>query len=203
MSRYLFLLILIGYWAPLKAQNQEECKYVLTGTVIDQHDQSHLAFASIYIIQLGKGSVADENGNYRLENICEGSYQLVVSHVSCSPDTLDILVNRNIKRTLFLEHHHEDLAGITILGQNLQRRANSTNLEYTLGQSEVEQFSSESLGDALRLVPGVSSLKTGHTIVKPVVQGLYGSRIMTVNYGVRMQDMEWGDEHSSTIDINT
>ena len=107
-----------------------------------------------------------------------------------------------MKRTLLLEHHTEALKDITITGQDLQKTSNSDQ-ENSLDTDAIENYSGKSLGDALKLLPGVSTLKTGNTIVKPVVQGMFGSRILTVNQGVRMQDMEWGDEHASNLDINT
>jgi iron complex outermembrane receptor protein len=202
MSRYLFILLLVGIWASSKAQTGQECNFTLSGSVIDEHDQSPLSFATVYILESEQGVVADENGKYLLEDLCKGEYSIVVSHVSCEPDTLSIQVNRSQKRTLLLEHHAEALSEVTVVGENLEQQTTSDQVN-TLGLSSIERYTGASLGDALRLIPGVSSLKTGNTVVKPVVQGLFGSRIITVNHGVRMQDMEWGDEHASTIDINT
>lgn len=46
-------------------------------------------------------------------------------------------------------------------------------------------------------------LKTGNSVVKPIIHGLYGSRVAIVNDGMRQQDQEWGVEHAPNIDINT
>ena len=40
------------------------------------------------------------------------------------------------------------------------------------------------MGDALKEIAGVSSLNTGSTIVKPIIQGLNGSRVLIMNNGV-------------------
>ena len=184
------------------AQSDPNCSFSLSGKVIDEHDQSALSFATVYVMELSQGIVADAQGSYLLENLCKGLYTIVVSHVSCEPDTLSVRVSKNMKRTLLLEHHTEALEDVTITGQNLQSNSNSDQ-ENSLSTNAIESYSGKSLGDALKLLPGVSTLKTGNTIVKPVVQGMFGSRILTVNQGVRMQDMEWGDEHASTLDINT
>jgi iron complex outermembrane receptor protein len=43
---------------------------------------------------------------------------------------------------------------------------------------------------------GVSSLKTGSSVVKPVINGLFGSRVPVINNNVRLEDQEWGTEHA-------
>lgn len=179
-----------------------DCDLSLSGQVIDEHDQSSLSFATIYLIEEKRGVVADSAGSYQFSNLCEGWYTAVVSHVSCQPDTLKVNLTSNTRLNLFLEHHAQSLQQLTILGRNLQNESNSDQ-QQILDLSSLDRFSHQSLGDVLNEIPGVSSLKTGSHIVKPVIQGLYGSRVVTINQGVRMQDMEWGDEHASMIDINT
>lgn len=60
-----------------------------------------------------------------------------------------------------------------------------------------------SLGDALKEVTGVTSLSTGNTIVKPIINGMHSSRIIIMTNGVRLQDQDWGVEHAPNIDVNT
>ena len=201
MKHLLFILALVVSWASSSAQIDENCRFSVSGAVIDEHDRSNLGFATVYLVEPNKGTVADSSGKFEINRLCKGKYTLVVSHVSCQPDTLLLQVDNNVKLNLFLEHHPEVLQQITIVGQSAQ--ANSSDQQRSLGLSTLEMYSHRNLGDVLTELPGVSTLKTGNTIVKPVIQGLYGSRVITVNQGVRMQDMEWGDEHSSMIDINT
>ncbi|MBQ0739804.1 Plug domain-containing protein, partial [Aquimarina celericrescens] len=75
--------------------------------------------------------------------------------------------------------------------------------EETIDSDIIEKYSSASLGDALKEITGVFSLNTGSTIVTPINQGPSGSRVLFMNNGVRMQDMEWGDEHAPNLDVNT
>jgi iron complex outermembrane receptor protein len=185
----------------LSAAQIDSCSYILSGSVIDEHDQSPLDFATVYIIELSKGVVAGEGGNFHIEDLCAGTYTVVVSHVSCQPDTSLVAINQNTKLNLYLEHHTEALKQITITGQELETALNSDQ-EQVVGIGTLDRYTHKNLGDVLTEIPGVTSFKTGNQMVKPVVQGLFGSRIITINQGVRMQDMEWGDEHGVMIDIN-
>jgi iron complex outermembrane receptor protein len=49
-------------------------------------------------------------------------------------------------------------------------------------------------------IAGVSSLKTGSSVVKPVINGLFGSRVPVINNNVRLEDQEWGTEHAPNFD---
>lgn len=198
-------LFLFGFfffsWTCLWAQT-EKCDFTLSGQVIDEHDQTPLPYATVYIKETGHGIVADSNGFYVLPKLCIGKLNLVVNHVSCKPVTLMVTIKGNARQNLYLEHHLEDLQEITIAGVHIESQTNSAQ-EQQLQLSTLERYGQVSLGDALKEVIGVSSLSTGKTIVKPVIQGLSGSRVLVVNQGVRMQDMEWGDEHAPNVDINT
>ena len=51
------------------------------------------------------------------------------------------------------------------------------------------------VSDALAKLPGVSQLNTGVGISKPVIRGLYGSRVQAVLSGLRFDNQQWQDEH--------
>jgi len=78
---------------------------------------------------------------------------------------------------------------------------NSQN-EQNLNREQLATYNSLSIGDALKEISGVTSLTSGNTIVKPVIQGLHSSRIIIMNNGVRQEDQEWGEEHAPNLDIN-
>lgn len=59
------------------------------------------------------------------------------------------------------------------------------------------------LMDVLARARGVSFISNGITVAKPVIQGLYGNRILLVNNGVSHRGQQWGDEHSPEIDWNS
>ena len=201
MRRYITIYIFLVFWLGAKAQS-DSCLYSITGKVIDEHDQSDLGFATIYIKELQRGVVADEFGAFRLEKLCAGNYTITISHVSCQPVSATVNVEDDVQQNFYLEHHIEALRAISIEGSDLSTITNSAQ-EHTLDQEILDRFSSGSIGEALNQIAGVSTLSTGKTLVKPIVQGLYGSRILMINQGVRVQDMEWGEEHAPNIDINS
>lgn len=64
----------------------------------------------------------------------------------------------------------------------------------------LEQSPALSLAQLLEKLPGVSSISSGSTIAKPVIQGMHSSRILMINNGVRMESQSWGADHAPEID---
>ncbi len=180
----------------------QECNNILLGEVVDFHDQSPLADATISIVRQSGNTLSDANGKFSLKGLCDGTIELEVSHPECKTQFIEVEVIGNSYVKITLEHHLEELEEVKVTGKVNGEKTNSAQ-ETTLTTSDLERYTSQSLGDALRQISGVSSLNTGANIVKPVIQGLSGSRVLVLNNGVRMQDMEWGDEHAPNVDINS
>ena len=180
--------------------SQDTCKGIFEGRVIDYHNNITLANATIEV--LGKGIIAktDATGNFRLENLCPGATDFEISHPDCDTVQLTVDIQELTNMDIRLEHHLEELDEVKVVGAT-KKKTNSSQ-ELVIQTKTIEQYSSGTLGDALKEISGVSSLNTGANIVKPIIHGLNGSRVLLLNNGVRMQDMEWGDEHAPNIDIN-
>ncbi|RYD92447.1 MAG: TonB-dependent receptor, partial [Sphingobacteriales bacterium] len=58
----------------------------------------------------------------------------------------------------------------------------------------------ESLGEALKRLPGVNSIQTGPAISKPVIHGMHSNRVLIFNSGVRIEGQQWGSEHAPEVD---
>ena len=197
--RYLFTIVCLFGWSLAFSQ---DCTYTISGTVSDIHDNTPLAGAMIIVAGLETAGLTDLDGNYKLENICKGDYMLQISHAECTTKVFKITVKQNEINDFSLEHHLESLNEVILKG-NTYTTKSETVLENTIESSTIDNFSGSNIGDVLKTLSGVSSLNTGNTIVKPVINGLHSSRITIINNGVRMQDQEWGAEHAPNVDINT
>ena len=40
------------------------------------------------------------------------------------------------------------------------------------------------------------------TYIKPIINGLYGSRVPIINNNVKLEDQQWGTEHAPNFDVN-
>ncbi|MBP2831169.1 TonB-dependent receptor [Aquimarina sp. U1-2] len=193
------LTLILVFLISVRILSAQDCEQSLTGRVIDFHDGVPLEGATITFNN--QMIVTDSNGNYTIDGLCALSYAFTVSHEDCNSQVFTLDIAKVSTKNFYLEHHLNELQEVKITGKD--RTETSSAQEATLDQNTIEKYSSATLGDALKEIPGVSSLNTGSTIVKPIIQGLSGSRVLIMNNNVRMQDMEWGDEHAPNIDINT
>lgn len=175
---------------------QENCNYQLSGFIIDEHDSSKLAFASLAILGEKRGVAADVNGHFVLNNLCAKNYRIVISHIGCEPDTISIAVRKSQKITFYLEHHLEELQEVEISGNSESKTDNRSEI------SEMTRLENtgKPLGEILSSINGVNSFKTGANISKPVINGFKNNRVQFINQGVQLQSQQWGDEHAPEID---
>lgn len=143
-------------------------------------------------------TVTDAQGFYRLE--------LAASEVTISATFVGYR-SAEKKRTISSDTTVDfslkpDTAVLSEVNVTATPNRNAITPKTTLSTKDAERYSNAALGDLLREVSGVSSLKTGSTVVKPVINGLHSSRVVLVNNDVRMEDQQWGLEHAPNLDVN-
>lgn len=180
----------------------QTCKNSLSGTVIDSHDGSMLVGATLIVAGTEQTVETDFEGKFTISNLCDQTYSIQVYHPYCLTRGYTVNVSGDTEKTFRLEHHLEELNEVTLQGKAILTKTLTLH-ENELSNDALERFSSGSLGDALNSLSGVSSLNTGNTVVKPMINGLHSSRVLIINNGVRMEDQEWGSEHAPNVDVNS
>ncbi len=178
----------------------QKCDVKFEGHIIDFHDNQALDEALVSIPSLNLNQLTDENGYFSFENLCHGTYEVLVTHEECDPLQEMVALNQNESVSWFLEHHIVQLENIEAKG--FQKRANDTQAENHIHKEEINKNSVETIGYLLKSVSGVSGLETGNNIIKPMIHGMHSSRVIMMNQGVRQEDMEWGVEHAPNMDLN-
>lgn len=182
--------------------NSQNCKNSVSGKVTDLHDGSTLSGATLVLTEINKTVQTDIEGYYTISGLCKDEvYSIEILHPACETMRFRLKVSGDLTRDFKLEHHIEALNEIIVSGKAYEEKSSSV-FENKVSTKTLEQFSTASLGDALKSLSGVSSLNKGNGIVKPIINGLHSSRIIMINNGVRMQDQEWGKEHAPNIDVN-
>ncbi|EAZ96619.1 hypothetical protein FBBAL38_04330 [Flavobacteria bacterium BAL38] len=164
-------------------------------------DENGLPLRDAHVHIANKTTSTDANGSYVLSDIPKGKQKLYISFIGyfAIDETIDISSDLTLNRKLKLDV--TKLEDVTIQ-QTTNSKSESSN-EQVLKSATIEKFSNQTLGDALKEVSGVSVLKTGSTIVKPVINGLHSSRVPIINNNVRLEDQQWGTEHAPNFDINS
>ncbi len=172
------------------------CDQMINGVVMDLVTKEVLSFATVSIQETAEGVVTNEHGEFVFEGVCDEEFHLEVRFVGY--------------KTVVHHHdfHHEDpmiylapdetlLESIVIEGTRLEAFQSLAiqNLEI----NKVALLSS-SVGDLTEQLTGISTLRTGSNIAKPIIHGLHSNRVLVVNNGLRHSYQVWGEGHAPEID---
>ncbi|MEZ5013018.1 MAG: TonB-dependent receptor [Chitinophagales bacterium] len=87
------------------------------------------------------------------------------------------------------------LHGVVVSAYRTERPEETSIQIEPITIQEIRQSGAFNISDALSKMPGLSQLSTGVAISKPVIHGLYGSRVLVLINGMRFDNQQWQDEH--------
>lgn len=190
--RCFYLCVFLFFTLSLKAQ------FSFKGTIADENN---LPLKDVHVHLGSKITATDNEGNFTIENILPGEYKLYISYIGYETVSENIVISENTfyNKQLRLEIISLESATVSEIGN----KYSSVENEQKISINTLERYSNAALGDALKEIPGVSTLKTGTTVVKPVINGLHSFRVPIINDNVKLEDQQWGVEHAPNFDINS
>lgn len=143
-----------------------------------------------------QGTTTDIQGRFILKGLCEEEMDLIITHVGYkqvvhhhdiyhSDPKIFLAVDDQLLESVVVEDsQHEELKSVAVQRKELSELAvvNAT------------------IGELTEQISGVSVLKTGANISKPIIHGLHSNRVLVINDGVRHAYQVWGLEHAPEID---
>ena len=180
----------------------QSCDLILKGEITDLHDNSLLIGAVVSIQGTNFFSQTDLDGTYEIKGLCPGKYNLVISHPECKAINKKLNLKQSRVYNLELEHHVNKLDEIIVTDSKVSKLRKSIQ-EVSLNISDINSYGSNTLVEALNYIPGASILKTGNSIGKPIIHGMYGSRVGIVTDDFRQYDQQWGPDHAPNIDFDS
>ncbi len=191
-----FLLCLLPF-----TLSSQSCLLELKGTVSDADNREGLAYAYIKLQPGAQLLQTDEQGKFHYKGLCSGTYTLFLQHLGCR-DTFFILKIEKDKRVQYtLPHALNELRDIEIITRH-EAPAETQNVQ-VLDKKALDKVAGQSLADQLKQLNGVTTLNTGPTISKPMINGMQGYRVLILNNGVRLEGQQWGNEHAPELDPYT
>ncbi|MFT6966642.1 MAG: iron complex outermembrane receptor protein [Marivirga sp.] len=195
---FLVALILVLGQCTLLAQNP--CTVEFKGQVFEKGSHKPVSFASLYFDELRKGVQSNERGEFSLQLPCNMWLNIIASQFDYQQDTIKLFTDAsNSSLEIYLSTKNLELSTITVHGHQpeLLLKSNVTTL---LAARELREQAGKSLSETLGSIAGVYNIKTGPGINKPMIHGLYGSRIQVVNNEVAQMGQQWGADHAPEID---
>ena len=195
----LSLLLLYALGAAPKARAQVVRQLLIL--VRDAKTQHPIPSVSLHL-KRGPSTSTDAEGRCQLSlpastgstiilSLAKPGYQTVREHSYSLPAEGKPLIIDLEPRS---ERH---LKGVTVTGAG--RESSLTQQSTVLRTAHLQAQSEKSIARLLEALPGVSSIKSGATISKPMIQGMHSSRILLISNGVRLESQSWGADHAPEV----
>ena len=113
--------------------------------------------------------------------------------VSSIPERIDSLSHTDTGKTHHLSEVLVKASRPVVSSNEVAKKISAVTLERNLGRS---------LAQMLTEVSGVTMLQTGTTTAKPVIHGMYGTRVLIMNNGVRQSGQQWGEDHAPEVSVD-
>lgn len=194
MRKIIFFCAFILFFYDSHAQN------LIKGKITDQ-DNLPLTGATIFLPELNKGTMADNNGFYKLSGLPSGKVKIQFSYIGYTNkiETI-ILQNPETELNVTLEATTIRTEEIVVTGgYSSTQHENAIKIE-ALKLDYSDTRPTPNFTDIITKIPGVSMISKGSGVSKPVIRGLSMNDILILNNGVRFENYQYSDHHPLGID---
>lgn len=196
---YVFVGFILSVASSAHAEDKPlQAFHRVSGIVLDSTTREELIGASVLIEPLGIGRRTDRNGVFEFKGIRSGSYALHIRLVGYNDRHLELRLEQDAHVTILLSSRPVSGADVTVIAQSEVGKS-PAHIRH-LSAEEIEETRGQTLGETLEHISGVTTLRTGASIAKPVIRGLHSQRITVLNAGITQEGQQWGAEHGPEID---
>lgn len=197
-KQILFLFAFVAISTCLIGQNRS-----LTGTVVDEIGP--IPFATVAVKEGEFIVITDQDGNFVINNVPNGSYVLEVSSLGYKTHEEQVTIDDDkpaAKLSIRMKEDLQMLEEVVVTGVSRATLIRENPIPVTaLSYEEINHNPQSNIIDALvKNSAGLTVLKTGPNISKPFIRGLGYNRVLTLFDGIRQEGQQWGDEHGLEID---
>jgi iron complex outermembrane receptor protein len=173
----------------------------LTGRVIDTTGTA-LADVRVRVLELGRGTTTDAEGQFTLAQLPSGTYEVAFSRIGYAPVVRRVTVaSEDVNLDVSMRPSAVELPEVQVTASpNATTALTSPQPTSVLAGDNLRVAQAPSLGETINGLAGVHSINEGPAIGKPVIRGLTSSRVLVLDNGQRIETQGWGDEHSPNIE---
>ncbi len=185
---------------PLTLYAQQVQTYSVSGMVKGENGEPLMAH--IHIHELGKGAVADMDGNFSIKNLRPGTYHFHFTHMGFRSHTENVMIQDDeVRLSVTMLESAITLQALTIEANPFKNGPveQSQSIE-VIDRDYIEKNNTGTFANALEKLPGISTINTGVGISKPVIRGMSFNRIMVNDRGIKQEGQQWGADHGLEID---
>lgn len=176
-----------------------EPRFELTGVVLDQASGEPIFGAAILLSGSSRGATTDFNGRFELRSLREGDYELRISSMGYETTLFSITVPSE-EREFRLAPSRFQLDDIIVTATPTRSAVNYQSSQ-AFTERDIERSAGVALGEMLDGEPGLSARSFGGGPSRPVIRGYDGERLIVLENGERMGDIQQtAPDHAITLD---
>jgi len=189
MNKFICTLCVMAISVTTYSQNSIE------GSILNSETNEPVIAATIYLPQLERGTMTSADGEFSLNNIPEGSFQLIISSLGFTTQTVDVKTYLTKPLIIQLQASAIEMEAVIVSTPFHKLQRDNVVLVARETVDNLNKSGAVSLAEGITQIPGVESITTGAGIGKPVIRGLSANRVLVYTQGVRLENQQFGDEH--------
>lgn len=191
-----FLILLVCLARPAEAVplgvvgGMEQDTILIRGQVLDAATGQPLAGAQVRIVELNRGDVTHEDGQFNFTRLAGGKYTLVVERLGYRrvTRTIEVGARDSVYLRIPLSFSALELPGLMVSTRGRQSNDQSRAATVLSGQ-ELARKLDATIAATLDGQPGVTMSSSGPATARPIIRGLGGDRILILEDGDRVGDL--------------
>lgn len=177
----------------------------ITGVVVSAEDNRPLPSATVAAPSLDFAVKTDEHGRFEIRGV-DGPLQLTVSYVGYAT-MRGVEVQPNRENRIALPPSVTVLNSVVVTANRYEKEAYKVSQPITAADAyEIRQKGYTIVSDVVREFPGLDMNDAGPFRARPVIRGLYGTRILVLVDGERLNDQrdvaDFAGASMSLVDVN-
>jgi iron complex outermembrane recepter protein len=174
------------------------CAGSLDGHVVDQDTHEAIAGALVRRDGVIVGDT-DGNGRFVLKDLCPAATTVEIEMEGYAASKRTI-ASASGAGTLSIEFELSPSTNETIVIEDKAPTPTDMRATAVLSGAALERTRGQALSESLSELPGVTQLRGGSGMAKPIVRGQFGRRLLILVDAVRHRAQEWGLDHAPEID---
>jgi iron complex outermembrane receptor protein len=202
MSKWFMAIALFIYFMFALVQTEKafaQSYYNLKLQIKDSLTQQPLYGATVTLHKHNHLHISNEEGYVFIDSVPAGKVLLHISYVGYHHHDMQIEMPQNKVLLAFLcpesYHFHE-----TIISAKGNDFAFSGRKKDVLDNNLIARKQGQNISELLKQINGASSLNSSGGIAKPVLRGLSGMRLVTLQGNSKLEGQQWGEDHGLELD---
>lgn len=170
-------------------------QYSISGNVLDQSTGEPIVGATVVLQKPEKGTITGFEGEFLLEDLSTGTYDILVSSLGYATRTISIEIPLSEELTVLLAPTAIEMEEVIVSTPFHQLQSDNVMKVERATIEELTRSNAMNLTEGISQIAGVEAVTTGAGIGKPVIRGLSSNRVLVYTQGVRLENQQFGAEH--------